>query len=269
MSGFFDFPIITNEIKLPLYLLSVGINEWQYHVIRKEGYPNHQIIYCTEGSGTLIVDGISYTIEPNMGFFLPPGYPHEYYSNGAIWDTHWVIFEGKMTEEVLKFLMFDGFKIFTLPQTKELDKLIVRMHEMIRNDIFYGVHSASGILYSFIIELNRLINIKKKSNSTLSSITIKTIDYINTHCREKITLNQLSDNVGVSDQYLCRLFRNEMNLRPMEYVTKRKIQEAKKLLMNTDMKIDDIAETLSFCSTSYFHRLFKKYEGITAAKYRK
>lgn len=266
---FYDFPIITDEYKLPLCLISVGLNDWQYHATRKEGYPNHQIIYCTRGSGTLILDGKEYLITPNMGFFLPKDYPHEYYSNGAVWDTHWVSITGFAAKDTLKLFGLEKPKVFTLPETKELERHFRHMHEAVTGDKFYGVYKASGILYSFLIEFNRLMNKNRANSLAVSPILVKAVDYINEHYRDKITLDTLCEVCGVTKQYLCRLFRDELSVRPMEYIAKRKVQASRELLHDPNKSIDDIAEELGFCSGSYFNKVFKRCEGITAAKFRK
>ncbi|MBP3742214.1 MAG: hypothetical protein J6J00_04450 [Treponema sp.] len=53
---FYDYPILGKEKELPLYLINMGLQECQDHIIRKEGYPCSQILFCTKGSGTLIID---------------------------------------------------------------------------------------------------------------------------------------------------------------------------------------------------------------------
>lgn len=54
---FCDYPIIREESELPLYLLNMGQHHCQDHIARSGGYPKHQILYCTKGSGTLLLDG--------------------------------------------------------------------------------------------------------------------------------------------------------------------------------------------------------------------
>ena len=74
---------------------------------------------------------------------------------------------------------------------------------------------------------------------------------------------------GVSKQYLCLLFRNSLGSRPMEYITKRRIQAAKELLTATDKTIEEIAAETGFCTPSYFCKLFRRYEGITPTGFRR
>ena len=54
----------------------------------------------------------------------------------------------------------------------------------------------------------------------------------------------------------------------MEYIAKRRIQEAKALLTGTEKSIEQVAEETGFCSESYFCKLFKRYEGMTPSAFR-
>lgn len=76
---FCDFPIIRGEKDLPLFLGNMGQWVRQDHMIRPEGLSVPQILYCTRGSGTLVLDGTRVEIPPCTGVFLPADIPHEYY----------------------------------------------------------------------------------------------------------------------------------------------------------------------------------------------
>ena len=92
---FSDYPIIEKEGCLPVYLVSVGLNEWQYHVICENGDNYAKALYCTKGSGILIINDEKHIINPYTAFFIPAGCPHEYYSTDESWDTHWIKPSGK------------------------------------------------------------------------------------------------------------------------------------------------------------------------------
>ena len=51
---FYDYPIISKESSLPVFLVSVGLNEWQYHVKCDKGDNYAKALYCTKGSGVSI-----------------------------------------------------------------------------------------------------------------------------------------------------------------------------------------------------------------------
>lgn len=72
---FCDYPILQSEKELPLYLLNMGQQHCQDHIIRPEGYPDPQILYCTKGSGTLVIDGKKIPVPVHTAVFLPAAYP--------------------------------------------------------------------------------------------------------------------------------------------------------------------------------------------------
>ena len=45
------YPVLSDETSLPLYVLGIGARDREFHFVREDGYPNHQIIYCTRGQG--------------------------------------------------------------------------------------------------------------------------------------------------------------------------------------------------------------------------
>ena len=106
------YPVLSDETSLPLYVLGIGARDREFHFVREDGYPNHQIIYCTRGQGHIIFDGHEYDIKPGDAFYLPPSVPHEYYPVGDIWETHWITFEGREAIEMLKHIKLEKAKVF-------------------------------------------------------------------------------------------------------------------------------------------------------------
>ena len=93
--------------------------------------------------------------------------------------------------------------------------------------------------------------------------------YIDTHLHKKISLDMLADKTGLSKNYMCSLFRSEMNMTINSYIQKEKIRAASDLLAYTDYALQDISEYLAFSSLSYFIRIFKAQTGTTPGTYRK
>ena len=199
---------------------------------------------------------------------MPAFYPHEYYPTGDIWDNHWVIPGGYDCNQFLSNIGLDKPQVFFLNNIKLLDHFFRNMHEALMSDKLQGNFRASGYLYSFLVELEQCKN-KTESHQKTSSAIIKCADYIDNNYKNSITMEQLCEVSGVTKQYLCRLFRNTLGARPMEYIAKRRIQAAKELLTGTKMPIEKIVEETGFCDSSYFCKLFKRYEGITPTQFRK
>lgn len=93
-------------------------------------------------------------------------------------------------------------------------------------------------------------------------------EYIYSHIKERITIEDLSDELGVSASYLSRLFKKETGGSVSAYIRRQKIEKAKNLLRYSDYSIIDIANRLSFSSQSHFIQQFREIAGVTPKKYR-
>lgn len=97
----------------------------------------------------------------------------------------------------------------------------------------------------------------------------KAIVYMNQNVFNDMTLDDVAKEVSLSPTYFSRFFKNEMQMTYIEYLTKIRIEESKKYLVDSKESISDIAVRLNFTDQSYFSKVFKKYEGMTPGKYRR
>lgn len=96
----------------------------------------------------------------------------------------------------------------------------------------------------------------------------KAIDYINNNYTKDITLEQLGELTKRDKTYLCRSFRERMNITPHQYILKLRIDEAITLLDNTDDSLLSITKKLGFSTYGHFYHTFKKNTGYTPSNYR-
>ncbi|MBN2625167.1 MAG: helix-turn-helix transcriptional regulator [Spirochaetales bacterium] len=83
----------------------------------------------------------------------------------------------------------------------------------------------------------------------------------------KISLDELARETGWTKSYMIRKFRERYGITPMEYDRRLRIDAAADLILTTNRKMEDIAESLGFCDVFHFIRTFKKYKGVTPGKY--
>lgn len=93
-------------------------------------------------------------------------------------------------------------------------------------------------------------------------------EYIYSHIKERITIEDLADEYGVSASYLSRLFKRETGVSISAYIREQKIEVAKNLLRFSDYSMIEIANRLSFSSQSHFIQQFRDAVGMTPKKYR-
>ena len=110
---------------------------------------------------------------------------------------------------------------------------------------------------------------RKYSRSDTNSKHINACkEYIYSHIKERITIEDLADELGVSSGYLSRLFKKETGVSVSAYIRSQKIDMAKNLLRFSDYSMIEIANRLSFSSQSHFIQQFHEVVGMTPKKYR-
>lgn len=102
-----------------------------------------------------------------------------------------------------------------------------------------------------------------------SSIIQKTIEYIETHIHENLSLESVSIYAGFSKYHFHRIFQKEIGVTVSEYIRYRRIANSARMLIYTDEKIIDIAIYYHFESQESFTRSFKKYYKLPPGQYRK
>lgn len=92
--------------------------------------------------------------------------------------------------------------------------------------------------------------------------------YIEQYIKEDINLNKIIENCAISQGYLSRIFREQFQVSVMEYLHMRKIHMAKGYFYFTKDSIAEVAFRLGYNESSYFSKVFKKYENMTVKEYK-
>lgn len=106
-----------------------------------------------------------------------------------------------------------------------------------------------------------------KDQKNLQAIQ-KAAEYIRKNFRNKITIEDIAQEVYLSPCYVSRVFKQGLGCTLMEYLTKVRVDEAKTMLKNHKYNVMQVAEEIGFEDPAYFTRVFKKFEGITPSKYK-
>ncbi len=94
------------------------------------------------------------------------------------------------------------------------------------------------------------------------------IAYINQHYTERITLAEIAKTAGVSEREASRCFKKNIGQSPMGYLIKYRLNQSKKLLLETGMAITDICQQCGFSDSAYFGKVFRRAYGMTPSEYR-
>ena len=93
--------------------------------------------------------------------------------------------------------------------------------------------------------------------------------YLQEHLAEEVSLSILAEEFHLSGQYISQLFKSEIGVGFLAYLTNIRMEKAKKLLLSTLLSIAEIAEQTGYGDYRVFTKVFKKSEGITPSQYRR
>ncbi len=144
-----------------------------------------------------------------------------------------------------------------------------------------------GLNYNFIVELSGLTRFEDVClwvvqvldvfmdtvyairNSKNPQFLGEALNYIRSNYTDNLSLDEVASQVHVSPYYLSHMFKEELNINFVEYLTRIRIEEAKRLLHHTKLSIQQIAAEVGYDDPSYFSKVFKKSVGQTPNQYRK
>lgn len=106
---------------------------------------------------------------------------------------------------------------------------------------------------------------EKQEERVISSIT----RYMQEHLSEEISLSVLADEFHLNPQYISQLFKNEIGVGFLAYLTNIRIEKAKKLLLSTALSVTEISLLAGYSDYRVFTKVFKKTEGITPSQFRR
>lgn len=106
------------------------------------------------------------------------------------------------------------------------------------------------------------------TNGRSRAVAAKVKEYLRIHAREDISASHLASVFHYNPDYLTHIFREEYGTTICAYMNSVRMDEAKKLLLDSDIKIGDVAMTVGFRDVKYFMKAFKKSTGVTPSEFR-
>ncbi len=138
------------------------------------------------------------------------------------------------------------------------------------SDTDAGMRTASELcsFLSLLIRDTRLVSGSGMHHKNNSDTIEKALEFMDSHFCENVTLEQIADHVYLSRIYFRNLFLSATGKTPHEYLLKRRLAYAKKLLITTDLSVGAVAQKCGFSSQSYFNQVFKREFGCTPSAYK-
>lgn len=109
---------------------------------------------------------------------------------------------------------------------------------------------------------------RKPESSSRRQQFIEIVNYIHEHYDQELSIEYFAGMTNMSVGHFSRTFKEEVGEKYVEYIAKYRLTKVKQYLLETDLKMDEIAEKVGYWGRNSLIRAFRRYEGITPAKYR-
>ncbi len=110
--------------------------------------------------------------------------------------------------------------------------------------------------------------VKKFTVKGHSPVVRKALMHINLYFKDPLTVQSIADDIGFHRSYLAKKFKSEVKMGVIDYIHRKRIDEACFLLNQGQQSIIDIGIQVGFSSYNYFCKVFKDVKGITATEYK-
>ncbi len=135
-------------------------------------------------------------------------------------------------------------------------------------EVFY-MKSYEGLKKWFMDKMREAVSNMTTGRMNHTNYLIKQAQgYIEENFHKDISLDDISRKLNISPYYFSKLFKEETGENYVEYVTERRMNQAKNLLKNADKSIKEICAEVGYSDPNYFSRIFKKYQGVTPTEYK-
>ncbi len=232
---------------------------------------NYCIHYCIRGKAK--VNGVD--ISAGQGYIMPPMSKIKYTADKEDpYEYTWIILGGTKAKYFLRGCGFDGkFQIFEFDNVQYIARTIRDACYINYSDKNFNLYLMS-VLFKIMSYHKKPENVQEighfVDDSAVGAEYVKEA-LINIHANYagNISVEFIAKQVNISQNYLCRLFNKILFCSPQVYIAKYRVEIAKKLLVQTQRSITDIAESVGYFDPQHFSQVFKKYTKKTPKEYRK
>ena len=220
--------------------------------------------YIFNGSLTIGNGDHMYTAKAGDVALLDCSIPHKYYcGNGA--EFVFLHYSGNNSVELTRHLVKrNGGNVFSVPMAEKIKEVSMNLIARLKNMQPVGDEEYSLSVYTVLCYLTY----SDSRGDVYDGYISRAVKYIDENVTQKITLDDIAEAVHISKYYLSRLFKQEMGMPPMAYVSTTKLNAAKTLLKTTKLSVVDIAYKLGYTSSASFINIFTQHVGMSPSQFR-
>ena len=263
-----------NHSTLDMYLSTCGIQNCVGGHSFGPGVRDSYILhFISDGKGVFKCHGKTYELSRGDVFLVKPD-TEVYYEADANnpWSYMWVGFNGIKAASYLASAGLEGERVTTKCENTPLifsciQQMIMYRHLTLANEL-KRESALLQILSSLMEEYKDTLPKEERYDYPYQIYVEQAVDYIQRNFKSNIKINDLASYIGIDRSYLTSIFKSVTKLSPQEYLVNYRMERAKTMLKNADMKVSDVAENVGYHDPLTFSKMFKKCVGMSPSDYK-
>lgn len=249
-----------------LSVISVGYNNFQHLLPFEKNRVQkfYTVHFVLSGKGVFEIYGKKHKLGQYDMFLIPPNETVCYYPNAREpWVYMWIDFVGDNAALLSKRMGFSRkTPYFACNSPYSVYLSAKKFFELLEQTGEIGYFAALSLFYSFM-DINT--NSEKVKAQSLRD---QVISYIDIHFHEaNLKISDICSFFNISHSHLCSLFKDGNTVK--EILTAKRLEEAKRLLFEGDLFVEEVARSVGFMNADHFMKVFKKNTGMAAGEYRR
>lgn len=254
---------------------------------------NHEfieLIFIASGVSEQYIDGVKYLAEAGDLLFVNYGQTHafqalseEHVYYNLLYVPDFFSEELMNSENIYEIFRISMFQEFTgeVTGTQKVSfkgaayasvlKIIEDMYREFKEKEI-GYHSVlngySRVLFSKILRELKGDTFSGEAQKYINRITEECLSYIDSRCFEKITLKEIAEHTFYNPSYFSRIFKEQCGVSLSEYIKEKRMTEAARLLLSTELGNEEIMERVGYTDKKQFYKNFREIYDVTPAQYR-
>lgn len=233
---------------------------------------NEHVIFqfTLSGEGRIELEGRTHRLPPGTGFAVKIPSLHRYYYDDSAegpWEFIWLNAKGEDAVRMWDRILERKSPLLSLRDSSSALDRFWELYRAVSVDQLTEPTELSAMLYRFVLAL-LMPDAGSPARVESASIVGKAKRFMKEYAARPLSLREIADHCGVSGEYLCRLFRKNEAVSPLEYLRRRRIEAAVTLLRTTSLDVREVGRQCGFESPSYFGKTFKAYLGLSPSEFR-
>lgn len=235
-------------------------------------YPGHKLLLCLKGEGSVRVNDRVWPVARGQIAWIYDSHENAHWPvEASPWEMYWIRVEGPRLEQIYKTLTGSGSPVFAGVNVNKSAAIFERIFRIMRQRpmaMEAALHAEVAALLTQLFASRHSANVSTSDKIEIPKSLQKPLEAMRLYYEKPLRVAELAKMAGMSVTNFFRHFKAATGTSPIDWLRRERVNQAKRMLIETGHSLADIAEKTGYYDQFYFSRDFKRMTGVTPSQYR-